>query len=60
MPGEDRPGGGTSFFVTWENIEKMFRGNTSPELIKPDERAEYVVYPAGVKVFVEKRQNADG
>jgi hypothetical protein len=61
MPDEDRHGGGTTFFVTWENIEEYLRGKAlrqhSNPALDPHETCEFVVEERGISVIVENVDN---
>lgn len=58
LPHEDRPGGGLSFHVTWENLEEYLRGTAarqrdSKPALRPGEKCEFVVTFTGITVYVE-------
>ena len=60
--GEYRPGGGTTFHISFERIERMLRGDAGeidPLIVRPsihrDEVCEFVLTPTGINVYVEKK-----
>lgn len=53
MPDQPRLGGGTTFHVTWDNIEEFLRGKRQPYAhLKEGERCEFVITATGINVYV--------
>ena len=63
MPGQNRPGGGTTYHVPWARIEDFLRGKDryagSNAVLNFGESCDFVVTETGITVYVLTESDVD-